>query len=748
MAASAGAVYVDVKANTRSFEQSMSGLGRLAERFGGIISKALAGAALARFGAQCVELASDLAEVQNVVDVTFPHMAEQMDAWAKGAAESFGIGELAAKRYAGTLGSMAEGMGFAEGQAYDLATDITALAGDVASFYNLSDSEAYDKLTSIFTGMVQPLRSLGINMTQASLDAYALANGFERTYQEMGEAERVMLRYEYVAAHLSNAQGDFARTSSSWANQIRILQLRFDGLRAAVGQSLILALTPVIQAVNAVILALTNAANAFYSFISAIANSFIGRAVAGVGKAFGSIAGNVSDAAAGASALADAEDAVAGSAGGAAAAQKALNRTLAGFDRINKLNADSAGGGGGGGGAGGLADLGVDGLELSMGGLKSILDDIELPERLVASFHRLSEAAGRFVDLAKEGLRWVWDNILVPLGNWTVDEFAPRFFELMAAALDLLCTVLEKIQPLWQWFWDNFLSKSLEGWGIIITGALEGWTMIFEGLNDALKDTPDLLQAIQDKFRKLAVFVERVGVGIAKVVSGIFSGDWDMAAEGAQEIADAWDDLTAPGILQNLNKQDATVKDIRSNVAGIKGKAVKLTVDDQASSKIDKVNKLRLLPQTSTLNFTDYASGKIDSINRSKSLKSQTANLYFTPVLTKNKITMTSKGYGEIQLSAFARGGYVERNSPRLAVIGDNTREGEIVSPESKFQAMLDKASSQGGSAETNALLRQLIAAVNGISGDVYLDGRAITRSVVSNMNAQTRATGRSPLII
>lgn len=747
MATSAGAVYVDVKANTNSFERSMNGLGNLATKMGGIISKALAATAIAAFGKQCIDLASDLAEVQNVVDVTFPHMSAQMDAWAKSAAESFGIGELAAKRYAGTLGSMAEGMGFAESQAFDLATNITALAGDVASFYNMSDSEAYEKLTSIFTGMVQPLRALGINMTQANLDAYALANGFQRTYQEMGEAERVMLRYEYVAAHLANAQGDFARTSNSWANQIRILQLRFDGLRAAIGQSLILVLTPVIQVINTIILALTNAANAFYRFISAIANSFIGRAVGGISKAFGSLTGGVTEATAGASALADAEDAVAGSAGGAAAAQEKLNRTLAGFDKINKLTADSSGGGGGGGG-GGLADFGgLEEMELAGGGLQDILDNIEIPQRLIDAFHRLADAAGRFADICKGALKWVWDNVLVPLGEWTINEFLPQFFETLASALDALSATLEYFQPLWQWLWDNVLSKLAKGLGDFITDSLAGWEIIFDWWKEVMETAPPILESIEKKLKKIAKFAASIGTGLAKIVKGITEGNWDLAAEGAQDIADAWDEFTRPEILSAIKMQETEVRRVKGVIEGIKDKKIKLTADDQASSKIDALNNKNLNNHWMDLTANDYAMGKINALN-SKSLNNHYAYLDFTPRLTKNKLQVISKGVSGFDLSFFARGGFVERNSPRLAVIGDNSREGEIVSPESKFQTMLDKAAGQGGNAETNALLRQLISIVGNIDGGVYIDGKAITRTVVSNVNAQTRATGRSPILV
>lgn len=136
----------------------------------------------------------------------------------------------------------------------------------MASFYNLSQDEAYTKLKSVFTGETESLKDLGIVMTQTALDSYALANGFGKTTAKMSEAEKVALRYSFVQNQLAAAQGDFARTSGSWANQVRILTLQFDSLKATIGQGLINLFTPVIRVINTVIGKLITLANAFKSF--------------------------------------------------------------------------------------------------------------------------------------------------------------------------------------------------------------------------------------------------------------------------------------------------------------------------------------------------------------------------------------------------------------------------------------------------------------------------------------------------
>lgn len=222
--------------------------------------------AITNFGKECIELGSDLAEVQNVVDVTFPAMTKQVDKWAKSAANSFGLSETMAKRYVGTFGSMAEAFGFTEKEAYDMSTTLTGLAGDVASFYNIRQDEAYTKLKSVFSGETETLKDLGIVMTQTALDSYALANGYGKTTAKMTEAEKVTLRYKFVQDQLANATGDFARTQDSWANQTRILQLRLDSLKATLGQGLINVFSPLLKNLNSFIEKLDIATEKFKSF--------------------------------------------------------------------------------------------------------------------------------------------------------------------------------------------------------------------------------------------------------------------------------------------------------------------------------------------------------------------------------------------------------------------------------------------------------------------------------------------------
>lgn len=310
-------------------------------RVGAAVASVLGTGAIIAFGKSCIDLGSDLQEVQNVVDVTFGSMNKQVDAFAKNAITQFGLSELTAKKYMGTYGAMAKSFGIVGEAGYQMSAAITGLTGDVASFYNLSTDEAYTKLKSIFTGEAEPLKELGVVMTQTALDQYALNEGLGKTTRTMTEQEKVLLRYRYVMSTLSDASGDFARTSGSWANQTRILALQFDSLRASIGQGLINVFTPVIHVINTVLAKMQTLAAYFRAFTAA---------------AFG-------DANGGSSSVADSMESAAGSSGttadnmgAAASSARDMKKSLAAFDEINNLTS-SQNGSGGSGAAGGNAEI-------------------------------------------------------------------------------------------------------------------------------------------------------------------------------------------------------------------------------------------------------------------------------------------------------------------------------------------------------------------------------------------------------
>ena len=370
-----GSVIIDTRMDTTgvrngvsAIKQSFNELGSVVKKIGVLIGGAFAIGKLAQFGKECIELGSNLAEVQNVVDVTFTTMSDKVNEFAKNAMTSAGLSETMAKRYVGTFGAMSKSFGFSEAQAYDMSTALTQLTGDVASFYNISQDLAYIKLKSVFTGETETLKDLGVVMTQSALDQYALANGYGKTTSAMTEQEKVALRLAFVQKQLSAASGDFIRTSGSWANQVRVMQLQLQSLKATVGQGLINIFTPVLKVINVLLGKLATLANAFKSFTELITGKKSSGQTSGSGAGLTGDASGVQDtadaygqAADNASKLADSTEDVADATKDAA---KAANGYLSPLDEINRYSTQNtsstaskvpSSGTGSGGSPGGLA---------------------------------------------------------------------------------------------------------------------------------------------------------------------------------------------------------------------------------------------------------------------------------------------------------------------------------------------------------------------------------------------------------
>lgn len=208
-----------------------------------------------------IDYASDLAEVQNVVDVTFGSATEAINSWSKECLAAYGMNEVSAKRYAGTIGAMLKSSGLAGDAIVDMSKDMVGLAGDMASFYNLDLETAFEKIRSGISGETEPLKQLGINMSVANLEAYALSQGITTAYNEMSQAEQVMLRYNYLMSTTADAQGDFARTQDSYANQTRLLSESWLEFTSVMAEQLLPVLTTIVSWLNNIVAFLTENAD-------------------------------------------------------------------------------------------------------------------------------------------------------------------------------------------------------------------------------------------------------------------------------------------------------------------------------------------------------------------------------------------------------------------------------------------------------------------------------------------------------
>lgn len=519
--------------------------------FSGMGKKIAAGlsiAAFTKFTKDCLEVGSNVTEVQNVVDTAFKDLSGQADQWASNAMTNFGLSELSAKKYMGVFGQMSNAMGITGQAALDMAEDVTGLTGDVASFYNLSTDEAYTKLKSIWTGETETLKDLGVVMNQTNLDQYALNNGFGKTTAKMTEQEKVMLQYQYVTSALSNATGDFVKTQDSWANQTRILSLRFEQLKASLGKGFIALFTPILRGSNTVLAGLQKVADGFATFTQMLTGADISSSASSI-TGLGDIAS-------------DTADNVSGIGDAASSTAKQIEKSLAGFDQIEKLSepTDSSSSSGGGTSSGGLGiDTGVTSettnvssaisdmaskVKKALEPLKSISFD-----NLITSLDNLKESAQPLTEKLFSGLEWAWTNIFVPLATWTIEDALPAFLDVLSAGLDVLNSALDALKPLWDWAWDNFLEPVAEWTGGMIVDILKDLAAALEGISTWISNNQGPFDAIVVtilafaaawKAVELAEFITNAGgvIGIIKsLTSTLYTCTIAKVADKAETLA-------------------------------------------------------------------------------------------------------------------------------------------------------------------------------------------------------------------
>lgn len=345
------AITSSVRSMTNAFSKlrgESSGIQRASSGISGLVRTAgslLAVKGVADFGKSAIELGSNITEVENVVDTAFGSMAGKVYDFAKNAASQFGLSELAAKQYSGTMMAMLKSSGVAQGAASDMSIALAGLAGDLASFYNIETDEAFRKLRAGISGETEPLKQLGINMNIANLEAYAMANGINKAYKEMTLAEQTTLRYNYIIAKTGDAQGDFARTAGTWANQLRLLRLNIQSISAIIGQGLIAALLPAIKLLNKFMAKLTEVAKKFRDFMYVLFGKKIEAPARGIVNDMAGVTDYTADLSGIGDSAQDVEDGMEDAADGmdtATNSAKKLKKALSvlGFDELHQLNKD------------------------------------------------------------------------------------------------------------------------------------------------------------------------------------------------------------------------------------------------------------------------------------------------------------------------------------------------------------------------------------------------------------------------
>ena len=204
-------------------------------------------------GTAAVKMASDLTETLSKTNEVFKESANTVLEWSNNSVENMGMAQQTALDMASSFGDMGTSMGFTTEEAANMSMQLVQLAADMASFKNISVERANTALTAVYTGETESLKALGIVMTEANLEQFAMAEGCKTTYKNMTQTEKVMLRYRYVMAMTTNAQGDFVRTGNSLANQTRKLGENVKQTATSFGKLLEPAITSIISSLNAAV---------------------------------------------------------------------------------------------------------------------------------------------------------------------------------------------------------------------------------------------------------------------------------------------------------------------------------------------------------------------------------------------------------------------------------------------------------------------------------------------------------------
>ena len=438
---------------------------------------------LINFGKQAIQTASSVEEAQNVIDVTFGKSADTISKWAKENAGAFGLTELQAKNFAGTFGTIFQASGVNMSYVDDMSMKLSQLAGDLASFRNLTVDDAFEKLRNGITGSVEPLQSLGYNMSVATMDAYLMSQGINVAFSDLSEASKQVVRFNYIMQQTKGIQGDYINTMNSFSNSVRNLKNSFSVLCSEVGQTLIAALAPVVRAIATVIQWLTALARVFNSVLRGFGlikgeASSASTAISGISSGIGGGSSGIEDTAGSIGGIGDSAD-------DSSESVKNLKKEikgLMGIDEINKLPApqedsDSGKGGKGGsgsgpGGGGGVdvpVDLGLipniddnytgiieDKIEEMMEKIKAYLNTFDW-EPLKNSFMRLYESLKPTIEMIGKVIGWFWEEILNPLIHFTIEDVLPRFFETLANVINMLNPILEVVLQNFKVLWDEVL---------------------------------------------------------------------------------------------------------------------------------------------------------------------------------------------------------------------------------------------------------------------------------------------------
>lgn len=759
-----------IKKGFSAIKTSASSVMGTLKQLGAALGIAFGVKALVDFVKASTELSSDVQEVQNVVDVAFGDMRDQMEAFANTAIEKFGISRLTAKRTGSTYMAMAKGMGIAGQEAADMALNLTGLSADMSSFYNVSQKYTDIALKSVFTGETETLKQYGIVMTQTNLQEFARQKGITKSIQAMTQQEQTMLRYQYVMKQTALAQGDFARTQDSWANQTRILSERWKEMQIVWGDAFRTIGTLILPAVNSLIKGLAKVGEYAKVAAQAIARVF--------GKEIDSTeqtSDNISEAVSNQEDLAKATEKT----------TKAAKGQLAAYDEVNQISKDTAETAGDTSGGGGqafktseildttAAETSIDNLANK---LKNTFDPIgeylkntfggaweQIKTTGVNSFERIKKSlsliGSDFAENIAPRIVQTFKNDIIPIFADFTRQAAKSFDNFSENAHNLFDKMyVDVISPFAQRFvniWGDMWDKTKEIWG-------EKSGSIFDNFNEWISNIFDLFNNWWDTLIK-PIF-DHIGETIDWLWDKHLKGLWDrlqkFIATVTEDFLILWNKVLYPIYKHIQDTVYPAVKDIVDGIGDVIGTVVGHISDLFKNMMRMLGGLLDFITGVFTGNwdkawkgikdmFGGWWDGIYDTFKTVVNLVIDGLNILWRTIYRvfsgiANGIGKAVGWIGSLMgkdwefsmpkypptIPKLARGAVLPANKPFLAQLGDQKNGRNLEAPESLLRDIYAE-----GNAETNSLLQQLIQVMQkGMT--VNVDGKQLMRI---NREAETR---------
>lgn len=761
MSTKVGDIFVRANLDRSQYNKGLGLMQREAQKVGASIGKKLGlGLGIAGFGAfikKATDAGASLNAMGTIIDASLPNMTKQVDDFAKSAGQAFGLSETQAKGFVGKFASMASAMGYTEKQAFNMSTALTGLAGDVASYYHISQDDAYAKLGAVFTGETEALKQLGVVMTQNALDQFALQQGFGATTAQMTEMEKTTLRYMFVMDRLKLTVGDFSKYAYTWSGSIATIKLNWANFMATVGQGIINILLPLLQVIAKVSSALTALASRFLGWTKAIrgiktplSNAFgkktqtdlknVGGGVGNVGSGLGGVGKNAK---------------------GAKKQVQALKKELLGFDKITKLTGEQgvSTGGGGTGGAGGIGGGGIDfgdaeeDIKSFSEFAKNYLEKIQLPPALSLALQDLKDAFSNLFSVLSNAGKWAWDNILVPLGKWTLNELAPVAVETLANFVNLLANALKFVGTILEPLWEPIVKPFFQFLGDVAVSSVKALGDIFGFLAQVLGTASEGFKTIKEwvvtAIDTIKAKWEELKQNLTTILPKIELPTWDS-------IKSTWENLKKNFKLPNVSiklklPKWKNLKTAWQNLmAKFKDKKVTVTITTKIASGAkttkqigdEAVNKL-----TGNAGGGIFRNGRWSPIQRYASGGMPRGSQLFWARENGAELVGTLGGHTAVmnndQIVASVSAGVAK------AIAGIHFK---MVTPRvanaNPIPTGTSQATQQTQTDQIERLLTLILTAINNKDNNVYLDGEQIKNNVVRRINNHTRATGQLELII